>query len=146
MDFGKILDAWDNNKEREEPSRDDLEKWIDTHGIQDKDNLPAAHVKNKQDKIEERSKLRSMRPEAVVDLHGLKKDEALGKLEGFLTESRRKGLKKVLIIHGKGIHSQQGPVLGKAVREFLEQSPVTGEAGTAARQDGGKGAVWVLLR
>ena len=146
MDFGKILDKWENKEDRKKPAHANFEKWIEKHGVRDKDISSGTTPEDKQEKIQLRNILRSMKPQAEIDLHGLKKNEALLELKRFLEDSRRKGLKKVLIIHGKGFHSQQGPILGKAVREYLEQTSLTGETGTADRRYGGKGALWAIIR
>jgi DNA-nicking Smr family endonuclease len=93
-----------------------------------------------------RRALKKMRPQDELDLHGLYEREALEALKRFISRSRERGLKKVLVIHGKGRHSAQTPVLGRAVRKFLESCPQAGDFGTASREDGGQGAVWVILR
>jgi DNA-nicking Smr family endonuclease len=123
-----------------------LENWIDKHGVHDKDSAASGPPAGKQEQIQERTYLRRMKPQAELDLHGLTKTEALERLGEFLTTSRRQGLKKVLIVHGKGHHSPAGPVLQRAVREWCERSPLTGETGPADRDSGGKGALWVILR
>ena len=146
MDFGKILDTWDKKDDIRGSGRKNMQKWLDEHGVEDKDTTTAHPSKGRKEKILERNELRMMKPQAQIDLHGYKAKEALEKLEIFLDDARKKGLKKVLVIHGKGIHSREEPVLGKAVRAFLENSPGAGEMGVAGKQDGGNGAVWVILR
>ena len=59
---------------------------------------------------------------------------------------RRRGMRKGLVIHGKGNHSAEGSVLAPLVRDFLEMSSEIGEFGRAARKDGGSGATWFILR
>jgi len=81
-----------------------------------------------------------------LDLHGCTAEEARREVEIFLKTSKQKGLRKVLIIHGKGYHSEGLPVLKKEVFRLLEKSPIVGEFGTADRKEGGSGAVWVLLK
>jgi len=93
-----------------------------------------------------RKRLKSMKPEASLDLHGLTGEEALASLRGFLAESRKKGHRKVLVIHGKGLHSQGKAVLPVLVRELLEKNPNAGEFGRAVAGEGGSGAVWVMIR
>ena len=47
-----------------------------------------------------------------LDLHGLGEDQALAEVEKFLTRCATKGLRHVLIVHGKGLRSPLGePVL-----------------------------------
>lgn len=95
---------------------------------------------------EERAVLLKMKPQAQIDLHGLIVKKALKKLENFIRDCRKKGLKKILIIHGKGNHTKGEPVLGREVRLFLQKCAYTGEFQAASREMGGKGALWVILR
>ena len=53
--------------------------------------------------------------EATLDLHGAKIDAALARLRQFLVESRRIGRRRVLVVHGKGTHSEHGAPLREAV-------------------------------
>lgn len=85
-----------------------------------------------------------------LDLHGLTQAAAKTAVDRFLTESRRAKRRCVLIVHGKGLNSQdQLPVLKEAVRTWLSQKHVGKMVlafSTARPQDGGAGAVYVLLR
>jgi DNA-nicking Smr family endonuclease len=64
----------------------------------------------------------------------------------FLDNCARRGFKKVLIVHGKGNHSADNPVMKQAVREFLESYPGAGRSGSADRASGGSGATWLILK
>jgi DNA-nicking Smr family endonuclease len=88
-----------------------------------------------------------MRHEAEIDLHGLRIEEALERVDRFLDESIKNGFRKVLVIHGKGLHSEKGEaVLARAVRLHLENHPMTGRLLDPPRKYGGRGALWVLIR
>lgn len=84
-----------------------------------------------------------------IDLHGMIQPAAKDALRSFIVESVRKGLRAVLIVHGRGLGSPGGrPVLKHAVSQWL-----AGTFGgyvlaftTARQQDGGAGAMYVLLR
>jgi DNA-nicking Smr family endonuclease len=52
----------------------------------------------------------------------------------------------VLVIHGKGMHSEGEPVLGRTARRVIEASPWTGGYGPAERSQGGSGALWVAVK
>lgn len=119
--------------------------WMNRYGVVDKDKmLDEAAERQKQ---ESHSYLREMRHEAVVDLHGLTAEEAYVKLESFISVCYRDGLRKVLIIHGKGNHSKgSDPVLGKVVRSFIEGDKRLGMSGHPERKDGGSGATWVIIK
>lgn len=88
--------------------------------------------------------------QAHVDLHGLTKDEARAALEQFISKSRVAGLRCVLVVHGRGLHSKdQLPVLKQGVQAWLAHGRPAKHvlAFCSARpQDGGAGAVYVLLR
>jgi DNA-nicking Smr family endonuclease len=88
--------------------------------------------------------------QAHLDLHGLFIDAAKLELEKFITESRRRGHRCVLIVHGRGLHSKdQVPVLKSRVGTWLSRgklSRIVLAFATARPADGGAGAVYVLLR
>jgi DNA-nicking Smr family endonuclease len=85
-----------------------------------------------------------------LDLHGMTQVEAKGAVDRFLTDSRRTGKRCVLIVHGRGLNSKdQVPVLKQSIREWLNQKRIGKTVlafATARPQDGGTGAVYVLLR
>lgn len=135
MDFGDILNEWERIKrDRGEDRREDR----------------AAQSKDEQEGGErgagEARRLKELRPQASLDLHGMTAREAEDAIAAFLRDAARKGLEKVLVIHGKGNHSAGAPVLRSAARKALESSPLAGRFGPADRADGGTGATWVLVR
>ncbi len=83
-----------------------------------------------------------------IDLHGYTVVEAREALEAFIKEARRKTLRCIKIIHGRGLRSVRGPVLKRAVCQWLERDfrKYVIAYTTARKQDGGLGAVYVLLR
>ncbi len=85
-----------------------------------------------------------------LDLHGLTTAEARPQLERFLTNAHQRGYRCVLIIHGRGLNSEnQEPVLKKRVSMWLARGAFSRLvlAFTSARVcDGGAGALYVLLR
>jgi DNA-nicking Smr family endonuclease len=85
-----------------------------------------------------------------VDLHGLTREEARREVDRFLKESRRRGRRCVLLVHGRGLHSEeQVPVLKEALRSWLATARFGRHVlafATARPQDGGAGALYVLLR
>lgn len=115
-----------------------LEEWLLSHGVQDKDS--------------EASSSPSPRPwyalpiDAQIDLHGYTRDEAWERLEVFVGYCVRRQYKKILIIHGKGRHSQEGSVLKEMVRTFIDCHERLGRSGRAGERSGGSGATWVLIK
>jgi DNA-nicking Smr family endonuclease len=66
-----------------------------------------------------------------------------------LEQARAAGQRCILIIHGAGLHSQDGPVLRSAVPDWLLTGPMAGEVLALAGAPpalGGAGASLVLLR
>lgn len=89
-----------------------------------------------------------MHLEATLDLHGLTIQDALRTMHAFLLESRALGRRRVLIVHGKGTHSEHGAPLREAVvSDLLEAtSGLVHAFASAASSDGGEGATVVMLR
>jgi DNA-nicking Smr family endonuclease len=85
--------------------------------------------------------------QAQLDLHGLRRDAAREHLAAFLREAVRGGLRCVRVIHGKGNGSPgREPVLKAKVRAWLVQKNEVIAFTQARAQDGGHGAVLVLLK
>jgi len=87
------------------------------------------------------------RIEAELDLHRLTAVQAREALQGFILECRRRQLRCVRIIHGKGLGSRdQRPVLKGRVDQWLRQWDDVLAFTSARPCDGGSGATYVLLR
>ena len=88
--------------------------------------------------------------DARLDLHGKNADEAKNALETFLRDKRARRDRVVLVIHGRGEHSPAGVgVLRGEIAAWLSQgrpSQHVAAFATARRDDGGEGALYVLLR
>lgn len=84
---------------------------------------------------------------AKIDLHGLTREEAWSRLDGFIRECSRRNIKKVLIVHGKGNHCEnQVSVLSSMVRTFIEVDDRLGASGHPDKKLGGTGATWVIIK
>lgn len=123
-----------------------MELWLRRYGTIDKDKI--AEETAERTKQQDRNYLINMKPEAVLDLHGLHQDEAEQKLTFFVNQCVRKKIRKVLIIHGKGNHTKgSDPVLGELVRKFIEYNPYCGMSGHSKnKNEGGSGATWIILK
>ncbi|MCU7960071.1 MAG: Smr/MutS family protein [gamma proteobacterium symbiont of Bathyaustriella thionipta] len=86
------------------------------------------------------------RPQSVLDLHGLRAQEARRQLADFLNHALQHQQQYLLIIHGKGLGSDRQPVLKQLVNSWLQQIPDVMAFCSASRKDGGTGAVYVLLK
>lgn len=122
-----------------------MELWLRRYGTVDKDKM--IEETEQRQKQSDRNHLREMRIEARIDLHGLRQDEAEFKLNSFVSDCQRKGIRKILIVHGKGIHTTgSDPVLGELVRKFIERDKRLGMSGHPDRNMGGNGATWVIIK
>lgn len=83
--------------------------------------------------------------EARLDLHGKTIDEARESLGQFLLQCQHDGIRHVLIIHGKGKDGML-PVLKNKLNNWLRQTEQVIAFCTAIQNQGGSGALTVLLR
>lgn len=82
-----------------------------------------------------------------LDLHGMLADEARAYVAEFLNRCRKRGVRCVRIIHGKGLGSKnREPVLKNKLRSWLMQRDEVIAYCQARPVDGGSGAVVVLLK
>ena len=142
MNFGDILDKWERKKSKEQRNSD-METWLNANSTYDKD---AGSENEKIDHAEKRRRLKSKKPDDVLDIHGLTREEAWLSLDSFFARARDSGFEKLRVIHGKGNHSEGESVLGRTVRDFIEQCPNAGESGHEKAAAGGTGATWVLMK
>lgn len=85
--------------------------------------------------------------QAQLDLHGFTRDEARLELVAFLDAANQRGFRCVRVIHGKGLSSKHGePVLKARIGSWLSQREDVLAFCQARPEDGGSGAVLVLLR
>ena len=85
--------------------------------------------------------------QAGIDLHGMTSDEARGYVAEFLAECKKRGIRCVRIVHGKGLGSKnKEPVLRNKLRHWLMQKDEVIAYAQARQNDGGSGAVIVLLK
>jgi len=87
-----------------------------------------------------------LEPDAVLDLHGNNRQQALARLERFVAQARSDKWRVVRIIVGKGLHSEGGDaVVGPAVERWLRDGPAL-EILKAPAHLGGGGALIAILR
>jgi len=87
--------------------------------------------------------------ELSADVHGCKKDEARREVERLFERAAARGVRRLRIVHGKGLHSEAAPVLGELVREMLRRPPLSRHVAAfafAPLRESGTGATLVLLR
>lgn len=154
MSFNQVLDQWERRKRGGKQVDDEAEAaavrsaqaaWLDKNGAmspEERERVAAGRGPRPLSKAE----LGAIPVNARLDLHGMTTREAEDALAVFFKRARQEGWRKVLVIHGKGIHSQNGPVLSGALRNFLSRCPWAGRSGRAEAVDGGGGATWVLIK
>ena len=120
-------------------------KWLDKYppplGTKDEDPTDLSLQKQAQ-----HTAYRRLPIDEELDLHGCTVEEALDRTRRFIETAHAKGLRKVLVIHGKGNHNNGESLLRSPVRSLLASQPGVGETGTPGRSNGGNGAEWAILR
>jgi DNA-nicking Smr family endonuclease len=154
-DFGRIFEQWESLQRRSERrsggrlgedtddaarTRSWLERSIDRYPIVDKDRSADCPENGHRSP----GKPEDAPVEASIDLHGCTLDEALAATRRFIDESVARGLRKVRVIHGKGRNGDG--ILKREVRAYLERDRRTGTMGYFSGPEGGRGALWVMLR
>jgi len=87
--------------------------------------------------------------EAQLDLHRMTVAVARRELFAFVEEARKLGLRSVLIVHGKGERGREGEkssILKGFLQHWLAQLDPVMAFHSAQPQQGGTGAVYVLLQ
>jgi len=85
--------------------------------------------------------------QAEIDLHGMTLSLAKNELGAFLTECQHRRLLCVRVIHGKGRkQADKAPRMKPAVNQWLQSNKKILAFCSAPANDGGTGAVYVLLK
>jgi DNA-nicking Smr family endonuclease len=133
-----------------------------TNNISEKDKkdwenflLKKEKLPNKDIKIDKKTtfKIKS------IDLHGYTLEEANKSIESFIIKSYQENINKLIVITGKGIHSQneKDPYVSKdlsilkySVPEFISNNKnlmkIIYEMKDAKIEDGGDGAFYIFLK
>ena len=94
-----------------------------------------------------------------IDLHGYTLDQANKSIESFITKSYKENINKLIVVTGKGLHSQneKDPYVSKelsilkySVPEFISKNKnlmnIIYEITDAKIEDGGEGAFYIFLK
>ena len=94
-----------------------------------------------------------------IDLHGYTLEQANNAIKKFILESFRENINKLIVVTGKGLHSQneKDPYVSKdlsilkySVPEFIENNKTLmnfiNEIKDASIEDGGSGAFYIFLK
>ena len=110
---------------------------------------------NKDNKFQKKISLKTK----SIDLHGYTLEEANRSIENFITKSYKEGINKIIVVTGKGLHSQneKDPYVSKnlsilkySVPEFISNNQslmkIILEMQDAKIEDGGGGAFYIFLK
>jgi len=126
----------------------DIKDWEEF--INNKEKLP-----NKDVNIKKKNILQTK----IIDLHGYTLDKANEIIEKFIKESFLQQVNKIIVVTGKGLHSQNemDPYVSKklgilkySVPEFIKKNTdlmkIIYEIKEASIEDGGEGAFYIFLK
>ncbi len=133
-----------------------------SYKISDKDKKDWESFLSKNEKLQNKditfSKNKNLKTKSI-DLHGYTLDEANKAIEEFIYKSYEKKVNKLIVITGKGLHSdnEKNPYISKklgilkhSVPEFILQNKnlmkIINEIKDAKIEDGGSGAFYIYLK
>ena len=132
------------------------------NSISDKDKKDWKNFLSKNDKLQDKDlndSKSSKRKILLFDLHGYSLDEANRKMNELIPVSYEKGVGKLIIVTGKGLHSKNeaDPYVSKdlgilrySVPEYINNNDqllaYVNEIKEASIKDGGSGAFYIYLK
>ena len=133
-----------------------------TSNISDKDRKDWENFLEKKEKLPNKDlekKKNKFHITKSLDLHGFTLDQANKKVESFITDCFDKKVSKVIIVTGKGLHSQNDKdpyiskkfgILKNSIPDFIKNNPnlmkKIKSITDAEIADGGSGALYVFLK
>jgi len=130
--------------------------------ISDKDKKDWENFLSKKEKLENKDQDIDIKKKNIlksIDLHGCSLIEANEKIKSFIQKSFNEGVEKLLIVTGKGLHSQneKNPYASKklgilkySVPDYIkndsELMKMIIEIKDASIEDGGKGAFYIFIK
>ena len=130
--------------------------------ISDKDKKDWQNFLSKKEKLPDKDNSQSTDKSikiSEIDLHGFTLDEANKIVDRFINESYEKGINKIRIVTGKGLHSdnEKNPYISKdlsilrySIPEYIKKNndlmKLIIEFKEATIQDGGDGAFYIHLK
>ncbi len=133
-------------KDKQRVLEESLEVSLDVEDLQPGDSLSFCRS-GIQKSIFKKLKKGQYNIGAELDLHGHTQVEAQVALAKFIQTVREDNIRCVRIIHGKGYGSNnQGPKIKPLVNKWLQQRSEILAFCSARPNDGGTGAVYVLLK
>ena len=132
----------------DEISQKDKKDW--ENFLSKKEKLPNKDINSSKEK---KIKIKN------IDLHGYKLDEANKKIENFIKQSYIEKVNKLIVVTGKGLHSQneKDPYVSKdlsilrySVPHFIKNNnelmKMINDFDSATIEDGGSGAFYIYIK
>ena len=133
-----------------------------TNQISDKDKKDWENFLSSEEKLPDKdlkSKKKKYNKTYSIDLHGYTLEEANKSIQDFINKSYEKNINKLIVVTGKGIHSnnETNPYVSKdlsilkySVPEFIKKNvslmKKISEIKNAEIEDGGSGAFYIYLK
>jgi DNA-nicking Smr family endonuclease len=133
-----------------------------TNQISDKDKKDWENFLSSEEKLPDKdlkSKKKKFNKTYSIDLHGYTLEEANKSIQDFINKSYEKNINKLIVVTGKGIHSnnETNPYVSKdlsilkySVPEFIKKNvslmKKISEIKNAEIEDGGSGAFYIYLK
>jgi DNA-nicking Smr family endonuclease len=133
-----------------------------TNKISDKDKKDWENFLSSEEKLPDKdlkSKKKKYNKTYSIDLHGYTLEEANKSIQDFINKSYEKNINKLIVVTGKGIHSnnETNPYVSKdlsilkySVPEFIKKNvslmKKISEIKNAEIEDGGSGAFYIYLK
>ena len=133
-----------------------------TNKISDKDKKDWEKFITSEEKVidkDSKSNLKTRLKNKYIDLHGYTLEAANKKIEKIIIESYLEKIKKIIVITGKGLHSQneKNPYVSKdlsilkySIPEFIKNNlaliKLINKIEEASIEDGGSGAFYIYLK
>jgi len=130
--------------------------------ISDKDKKDWENFLSNNEKLSDKDKINSFKKEYITnsfDLHGFTLDDANKKIYELINTSYSQGVNKLIIVTGKGLHSENEKdpyvskdfsILKNSVPEYIKNNNELmnkiREIKDAKIEDGGKGAFYIFLK
>jgi len=118
-------------------------------------------ISNKEKLLNKDANLKQNQSQKVkyIDLHGYTLDQANKKIEDFINQNYLAGIKKLIVVTGKGLHSENDKnpyvsrdlsILKYSVPEYIKNNKnlmnKIYKFGEAKIEDGGSGAFYIFLK
>ena len=132
--------------------------------LTDKDKKDWKNFTSSRDKVSDKDfkinkKNIKEKPERIIDLHGFSLENANKIVEGFINNSYQEGIKKVIVVTGKGTRSKTAnnpylsrdlSILKHSVPEFIKSNSSLMDKIKQIREanieDGGSGAFYIYFK